>query len=124
MMKTAMLQKLMSSLDMEPEALAKLLQLQKTMYDSGASPQDIALIMQMAEKGGNAKVAQNLIDILKEGLEGADIDMISNLVDAVNGSNLSPELTGKIIQLQAAIESKITTPEKSALKIAELMKDE
>ena len=124
MMKTAMLQKLMSSLDMEPEALAKLLQLQKTMYDSGASPQDIALIMQMAEKGGNAKVAQNLIDILKEGLEGADIDMISNLVDAVNGSNLSPELTGKIIQLQAAIESKISTPEKSALNIAELMKDE
>jgi plasmid maintenance system antidote protein VapI len=124
MMKTAMLQKLMSSLEMKPEALAKLMQLQKCMYNSGASPQDIALIMQTAEQHGNANVSQDLMEILKSGLEGADIEMLSNLIDAVKGASLSPELTSKIIQLQAAIESKITTPEKSAALIASLMKDD
>ena len=123
MMKTAMLQKLMSSLDIPPEALAKLLQLQTTMYDSGASTQDIASIMQMAEQGGNAMVSKELLDILKSGLKGEDIDLLSNLVDAVKGASLSPELTSKIVQLQAAIESKMSTPEKAASQLAALMKD-
>merc|ERR1719225_1116811 len=109
-MKTAMLQKLMSSVDIEPEALAKLMKLQKAMFDSGASPQDIALIMQMAEQGENVVVSDQLADLLKADLDAADIAMLSNLVDAVKGANLSPELTSKIIQLQAAIESKILSP--------------
>ena len=124
MMRTAMLQKLMSSLEIPPEALPKLMQLQKSMYDSGASPQDIALIMQLAEQTGNVRISEELMNILKTDLEGTDIEILSHLVDAVKGSALSPELTSKIIQLQAAIESKISTPEKSALQIANLMKGE
>ena len=123
MLKTAMIQKLMSSLDIPPDALAKLMQLQTSMYDSGASPQDIALLLQMAEESGNVKVSQALIDILKSDLNGNDIRVFCDLIDALNGSKLSPELTSKIIQLQAAIESKISTPEKSAAQIANLMKD-
>ena len=124
MVKTAMLQKLMSSVDIEPEALAKLMKLQKAMFDSGASPQDIALIMQMAEQGENVVVSDQLAELLKTDLDAADIAMLSNLVDAVKGANLSPELTSKIIQLQAAIESKILSPEKSGFQLAALMKAE
>merc|ERR1719464_1830010 len=80
--------------------------------------------MQMAEQGENVVVSDQLAELLKADLDAADIAMLSNLVDAVKGANLSPELTSKIIQLQAAIESKILSPEKSGSQLAALMKAE
>ena len=44
---TKMLQKLLSSMDLPEDAVGKLVELQKSMFDSGASLNDIANLMQM-----------------------------------------------------------------------------
>jgi hypothetical protein len=56
-------------LTLRPDSIAKLLQLEKSLYDGGASPQDVAMVISMAAKSGSidpvtpgAKALRNLHD--------------------------------------------------------------
>ena len=123
-----LLQKLMTSMDIAPNAVAKMIILEKTLYNSGTSPQDIIHLLQKI--ADNQKVAVTLSSqMAKESLAGPeikvdpkDVHAICDLVDAFHGARVAPEITSKIILLQKAIESGITSPETTVKSLSEQLK--
>ena len=122
---TKMLQKLLSSMDLPEDAVGKLVELQKSMFDSGASLNDIANLMQMVLDQGSSAAAildPHLMSLLKEELSPEDLERLSNAIEGFASAKLSPELTGKLMQLQTAVEAGIISPEKSAEAFLDLLK--
>jgi len=123
--KTAVLQKLLSGLGVSPDDVAKLFGLQKSMYDSGASPQDVAMLMEMILGAGHVDL-EDLEAFLRKDLEKklkpADIINIVEVVDAFQGTKIPPELISKIMLMQKAIESDISSPELSSQELANKLK--
>ena len=117
-----LLQKIMTSMEIAPTAVAKMILLEKSLYNSGTSPQDIIhLLHKVAE---NQKVDVNLASqIAKEQLpnkvNAKNINAVCDLVDAFHGARVAPEITSKIIMLQKAIESGITSPETDVKSLSE-----
>ena len=113
----------MSGLNLPPEAVAKMILLEKNLYDSGTSPQDIVHLLQMvAENQQPNLVAMSSELKLSENLTENDLESICDLIDAFRGARVTPELTSKIILLQKAIESSIVSPESTIAKLAENLK--
>ena len=54
------------------------------------------------------------MSMLKEELSPEDLERLSNAIEGFASAKLSPELTGKLMQLQTAVEAGIISPEKSA----------
>ena len=104
-------------MDIPPNAVAKMIVLEKSLYNSGTSPQDIIHLLQKVadnEKVGVTLAAQLTKEHLKKDkctVNAKDISAICDLVDAFGGVRVAPEITSKIILLQKAIESGITSPE-------------
>jgi len=123
--KTAVLQKLLTALGISPDDVAKLFGLQKSMYDSGASPQDVAMLMEMVLEGGHVNM-EDLEAMLRKNLpkklSPADIVNVVEVVDAFQGTKIPPELISKIMLMQKAIESDISSPEMSSLELANKLK--
>ena len=98
-----LIQKIMTSLQLPPDAVAKMILLEKSLYDSGTSPQDIVHLLQAIadNEKNNLLICEPL---LKQSLSsGADSDGVlvtCDLVDAFRGARVAPELTSKIILLQ------------------------
>ena len=115
-------------MDIAPNAVAKMIILEKTLYNSGTSPQDIIHLLQKI--ADNQKVAVTLSSqMAKESLAGPeikvdpkDVHAICDLVDAFHGARVAPEITSKIILLQKAIESGITSPETTVKSLSEQLK--
>eukprot|EP00090_Calanus_glacialis_P025317 TRINITY_DN39537_c0_g1_i1.p1 TRINITY_DN39537_c0_g1~~TRINITY_DN39537_c0_g1_i1.p1 ORF type:complete len:1272 (+),score=291.20 TRINITY_DN39537_c0_g1_i1:133-3816(+) len=123
--KTAVLQKLLTALGISPDDVAKLFGLQKAMYDSGASPQDVAMMMEMVLGAGHVDM-EDLEAFLRKNLDKklspGDIINVVEVVDAFQGTKIPPELISKIMLMQKAIESDISSPEMSSQELANKLK--
>ena len=113
-------------MEIPPNAVAKMIVLEKSLYNSGTSPQDIIHLLQKV--ADNEKVGVKLsIQLTKEYLSNKDkcevnkkdISAVCDLVDAFHGARVAPEITSKIILLQKAIESGITSPETTVKDLSE-----
>jgi len=123
--RTAMLQKLLTALGISPDDLAKVFGLQKCMYDSGASPQDVAMMMEMLLGAGHVKLGdmdELLRKHLSRKLNPTDVVNIVEVLDAFQGTKIPPELISKIMLMQKAIESDISSPEMSSQDLANKLK--
>ena len=117
---SVLIQKIMSGLNLPPDSVAKMILLQKNLYDSGTSPQDIVQLLQMVSENQQANLVAMSSDLkLAENLTETDLESICDLIDAFRGARVTPELTSKIILLQKAIESSIVSPESTIAKLAE-----
>ena len=113
----------MSGLNLPPESVAKMVLLEKNLYDSGTSPQDIVHLLQMVAENQQPQLISMCSDLkLTEDLTESDLESICDLIDAFRGARVTPELTSKIILLQKAIESSIISPESTIAKLAENLK--
>ena len=112
-------------MDIPPNGVAKMIVLEKSLYNSGTSPQDIIHLLQKV--ADNEKISVKLsAQLTKEYLNkdnctvnAKDISAICDLVDAFHGARVAPEITSKIILLQKAIESGITSPETTIKDLSE-----
>jgi hypothetical protein len=123
--KAAILQKLVTILNIPPEDIAKMFVIQKTMFDAGATPQDISMVMEMAL--GNDQVSLDTLvskvkDSIERKLNGVDVVNIVDVVDAFQGTKIPSELISKIMLMKKAIETDICSPEQSAIELANKMK--
>ena len=110
----------MSGLNLPPDSVAKMILLEKNLYDSGTSPQDIVHLLQMVSDNQQPNLVAMSSDLkLTENLTETDLESICDLIDAFRGARVTPELTSKIILLQKAIESSIVSPESTIAKLAE-----
>ena len=125
-----------------PDDLAKVFGMQKSMYDSGASPQvamkkksasqyiisnsqDIAMMMEMLLGAGHIKLGdidELLRKHLSRKLNPTDVVNIVEVLDAFQGTKIPPELIAKIMLMQKAIESDISSPEMSSQDLASKLK--
>ena len=120
---SVLIQKIMSGLNLPPDSVAKMILLEKNLYDSGTSPQDIIQLLQMVSENQQANLLAMSSDLkLTENLTETDLESICDLIDAFRGAKVTPELTSKIILLQKAIESSIVSPESTIAKLAENLK--
>ena len=116
----ANLQKVLSELDIPAVDLAKLISMQKAMYEAGASPQDIALILDNVMKH-DLNAVEKLLN--KSPLNSVDVSNGVDLINAIQMSSLPVDLVSQVAMLQKSIEaSMLTTPEQAALRAAEKMK--
>ena len=118
--KSMLLQKLLGTLDLPVDAVGKMTHLQKSMYDSGASMQDIAMVMDLVLEDQNV-LKPDLQDLLLIPITSQNMETMGNMLDAFSSAALPPEVTTKLMQLQIAIESGIVSPEKSAAKFLEML---
>ena len=118
--------KVMSELAVSADDVAKFVRLQKAMYDSGATPQDIALVLhpllEGAPKEKLAAIAQMLRERLNESIGAADVANALDFVDAFQNASIPPELVGSMALVQKTIEASLSTPEKMSSGLAEMMK--
>ena len=113
--------------------------MQKSMYDSGASPQvpfiivhditanfqDVAMMMEMLLGAGHIKLGdidELLRKHLSRKLNPTDVVNIVEVLDAFQGTKIPPELIAKIMLMQKAIESDISSPEMSSQDLASKLK--
>ena len=117
-----LIQKIMSGLNLPPESVAKMILLEKNLYDSGTSPQDIVHLLQMVAENQQPNLVAMCSDLklAGENLTETDLESICDLIDAFRGARVTPELTSKIILLQKAIESSIVSPESTIAKLGTL----
>ena len=116
------LQKLLTSMDLPVDAVGKMVHLEKSMFDSGASMHDIAHIMEMIlDSGGSNVLDPNVMEKLKAELSEEDLQCLNNMIEGFASAKLNPELTSRLMQLQAAVESGMVSPEKSAEEFLELL---
>uniref|UniRef100_A0A0K2UBC5 Uncharacterized protein n=1 Tax=Lepeophtheirus salmonis TaxID=72036 RepID=A0A0K2UBC5_LEPSM len=114
-----LIQKLVNRLGISLTDVAKLSAIQKDMYESGASPQDIALALSPALPGPEF-IGEGLKDSLMKKMEACDVNDCVDLSDAVKGANMSTDLMSKIILIQSTIEAQIISPEKSSEEFCKL----
>ena len=123
--RTAVLQKILTSLAVSPDDIAKIFSIQKTMYDAGATPQDISMMMEFA-LGSSSLCLEDMVCKLKEmvnrKLNSADIVNIIEVAEAFQGTKIPAELISKIMLMQKAIESDISSPEQSSTDFANKLK--
>jgi len=123
--KAAVLQKLFTCLNLSPDDVAKLFSIQKVMYESGATPQDISMLMEMA-LGGSQLRLEDIVERLRSELQRrlcpADILNIIELAEAFQGTKIPPELISKIMLMQKAIEGDISSPEQTSANLANKLK--
>lgn len=121
------LQQIMSELQLPPDEASKFIQIQKSMYDSGASPQDIADMLNVLNQDNHnvdrTAMAQSLREKLRMGVTAADVSNAEGLADAFQNAGLDAELIQKMALVQNAIANGLNTPEQGAKKLAQLMKD-
>ena len=100
--------KVMSELAVSADDVAKFVRLQKAMYDSGATPQDIALVLhpllEGAPKEKLAAIAQMLRERLNESIGAADVANALDFVDAFQNASIPPELVGSMALVQKVRE--------------------
>ena len=123
--KTAVLQKILTSLAVSPDDIAKVFSLQKSMYDSGATPQDISMMMELSLAGSSnnlQETSNKLTGMIDRKLIPADIINIIEVAEAFQGTRIPAELISKIMLMQKAIESDISSPEQSSADLANKLK--
>ena len=123
--KTAVLQKILTSLGVSPDDIAKVFSFQKAMYDSGATPQDVSMMMELSLGGGQLnleEMSNKIRGMIDRKLNPADIINIIEVAEAFQGTRISPELISKIMLMQKAIESDISSPEQSSADLANKLK--
>jgi alkylhydroperoxidase/carboxymuconolactone decarboxylase family protein YurZ len=123
--KTAVLQKLFTCLNLSPDDVAKVFSIQKVMYDSGATPQDISMLMEMALGGSQVRleeVVEKLRSDLQRRLGPSDILNMIELAEAFQGTKIPAELISKIMLMQKAIEGDISSPEQTSASLANKFK--
>merc|ERR1719208_222522 len=79
------------------------------------------MMMEMILEGGHVDLQEleaALRSELNQRLSGADVINIVEVVDAFQGSKISPELISKIMLMQKAVESDIASPELSSQDLA------
>ena len=121
------LQKLMTSLNIPADAMAKMILLEKSLYDSGTSPQDITHILQLISDHQKVNLV-TLEPIMAKSLSNSEAESkgvlaICDLIDAFRGAKVAPELTSKIILLQKAIESGIVSPESTVQELSDKLRE-
>ena len=123
--RTAVLQKILTTLSVSPDDIAKVFSIQKAMYDAGATPQDISMMMEFA-LGGSSLSLENTVTKLREKinrkLNAADVVNIIEVAEAFQGTRIPAELISKIMLMQKAIESDISSPEQSSADLANKLK--
>lgn len=120
-----LLQKIMTSLNIPPDAIAKMVLLEKSLYDSGISPQDIVQLLQLVasdQKVNLVTLEPKIKESLVNNVTSADIIAVCDLVDAFHGARVAPEMISKIILLQKTIESGISTPESTVRDLCAQLK--
>ena len=96
----------MTSLDIAPNAVAKMIILEKSLYNSGTSPQDIIHLLQQVADNQKVPItlsSQMTKECLSNKVNANDVNAFCDLVDAFHGARVAPEITSKIILLQKAI---------------------
>ena len=82
---SVLIQKIMSGLNLPPDSVAKMILLQKNLYDSGTSPQDIVQLLQMVSENQQANLVAMSSDLkLAENLTETDLESICDLIDATS----------------------------------------
>ncbi|TRY61422.1 hypothetical protein TCAL_14991 [Tigriopus californicus] len=121
------LQQILSELQLPPDEASKFIQIQKSMYDAGASPQDIAEMLNVLNQDNQdvdrKAMGQSLREKLRMGITAADVSNADGLADAFQNAGLGAELIQKMAMVQNAIANGLNTPEQGAKKLAHLMKD-
>lgn len=120
-----LIQKIMTSLDISPNTVAKLIVLEKSLYDSGTSPQDILHLLQMVATNQKVNLVTSehqMTTAMSNCVTAKDIESVCDLVNAFHGVRVAPELTSKLILLQKAIESGISSPESTVKDLSEQLK--
>ena len=115
------LQKMLSCLDVPEDAVGKLAELQKSLFDSGASMNDIAAIMDLVleSAGGGAGAivpADLLASLLAADLSPADLERLANVVEGFASAKLAPDVNGRLMQIQTAIEAGMAAAAEKATK--------
>ena len=116
------LQKMLSCLDVPEDAVGKLAELQKSLFDSGASMNDIAAIMDLvvesaaAGSGGAIVPADLLASLLAADLSPADLERLANVVEGFASAKLAPDVNGRLMQIQTAIEAGMAAAAEKATK--------
>ena len=115
------LQKMLSCLDVPEDAVGKLAELQKSLFDSGASMNDIAAIMDLVleSAGGGAGAivpADLLASLLAADLSPADLERLANVVEGFASAKLAPDVNGRLMQIQTAIEAGMAASAEKATK--------
>merc|ERR1740128_894839 len=122
---TAVLQKILTALGVSPDDIAKIFIVQKAMYDAGATPQDISMVMEFALGGSGLnldKLANSLRESIDRKLNSPDVVNIIEVAEAFQGTRIPAELISKIMLMQKAIESDISSPEQSSADLANKLK--
>ena len=115
------LQKMLSCLNVPEDAVGKLAELQKSLFDSGASMNDIAAIMDLvvesaAGSGGAIVPADLLASLLAADLSPADLERLANVVEGFASAKLAPDVNGRLMQIQTAIEAGMAAAAEKATK--------
>ena len=87
--------------------------------------QDIAMMMEMLLGAGHIKLGdidELLRKHLSRKLNPTDVVNIVEVLDAFQGTKIPPELIAKIMLMQKAIESDISSPEMSSQDLASKLK--
>lgn len=119
---TALLQKLLSALDLPLDSVAKFFQLEKCLYEGGASPHDIAEALTLAMDKSFTMDGEKLKEELAKGIRIQDIEIAAGLIDSFRCGKVPPEIASKLILLQKAIESGVISPEKSAQGLVDMLR--
>ena len=90
-----------------------------------ANSQDVAMMMEMLLGAGHIKLGdidELLRKHLSRKLNPTDVVNIVEVLDAFQGTKIPPELIAKIMLMQKAIESDISSPEMSSQDLASKLK--
>jgi len=119
---TSLLQKLLLALDLPLDSVAKFFQLEKSLYEGGASPHDIAEALSLGLDKSFSVDREKLMAALNRELSIQDIEIAGGLIDSFRCCKVPPEIASKLVLLQKAIETGVISPEKSAQDLVQMLR--